>query len=51
MVYVKIVEKKTNTVVKKMGPMEIRKADSVASGVRINLNHKEYKVVVNSSPD
>ncbi len=42
MVYVEIVNIKTNEVVKSMGPMSKSKADKIEGGVMINMNHEEY---------
>ena len=42
--HVEIVRFDGNEVVKKMGPMPKRKADKVARGADINLNHKDYHV-------
>jgi hypothetical protein len=42
MLYVEIVNTKTDEVVKRMGPMSERKAEKVESGASINLNHEEY---------
>jgi len=40
--FVEIVNYETDEVVKRMGPMDERKADKVDSGANINLNHNEY---------
>jgi hypothetical protein len=40
--FVEIVERSTGAVVKRMGPMNERKADKVESGASINLNHDDY---------
>lgn len=42
MFYVEIVEKATNKVVERMGPMNERKAEKVEQGASINLNHQDY---------
>lgn len=42
MFFVEIVEKETNQVVKRMGPMNERKAEKVELGASINLNHQDY---------
>jgi hypothetical protein len=46
MVFVEIVEKKTEKVVKRMGPMSERQAAKVVAGASINLNHDEFLVRV-----
>ena len=40
--FVEIVRYETDEVVKRMGPMDERKADKVDSGANINLNHDGY---------
>lgn len=42
--YVEIVNRKTGEVVKSIGPMSGRTADSVFVGALINLNHDEYEL-------
>lgn len=42
MVFVEIVNQKTNEVVDRIGPMTERRADKVEDGVNINLNHADY---------
>jgi len=42
MFFVEIVLISTGEVVKRLGPVNERKADKVESGVKINLNHAEY---------
>lgn len=49
--YVEIVERDTEEVVKRMGPMGQRKADKVKGGAEINLNHAEFFVRVTGGPD
>ena len=44
--YVEIVEDATNKVVKRMGPHPLRKAEKIADGASINLNHELYSVRV-----
>lgn len=39
-----IIHQSDGKVVKKMGPMEESKANKVAAGAEINLNHDEYFV-------
>jgi hypothetical protein len=46
--YVEIVEKWDGLVIKRMGPMSPRKADSVRRGAEINLNHERYRVRIKS---
>jgi hypothetical protein len=43
---VRIVEKATGNVETEMGPMDPSKAEKVARGARINLNHEEFRVEV-----
>ena len=42
--YVEIVRDKGDKVMKRMGPMGERRADKVADGASINLNHEHYFV-------
>lgn len=42
--YVEIVDKMTNRVVKRMGPMSEQKANSVMAGASFNLNHDKYLI-------
>jgi hypothetical protein len=42
--YVEIVDKKTDRVIKRMGPMDERKAQRVQAGASINLNNDDYLV-------
>lgn len=44
MFYVEIVDRKTGVAIKRMGPMDARKADRVQDGASINLNHDDYFV-------
>lgn len=46
MVFVEISSKSTGEIVKRMGPFDERKADRVASGASINMNHEDYRVTV-----
>jgi len=43
-VRVEIVQRATGEIVKELGPMSPRKADSVERGIEINLNHEQYFV-------
>lgn len=43
---VHIIEDATGEVVQRMGPMDERRAEKVAAGASINLNHDEYSVEV-----
>ena len=40
--FVEIVKHETDEVVKRMGPMDERRADKIDSGANINLNHDDY---------
>lgn len=42
--YVEIVKDDTNEVVKSMGPMSEHRAEKVADGALINLDHEHYSV-------
>ncbi len=42
--HIRIIETKTNKVVKDMGPVSERKAKGIASGASINLNHDDYHI-------
>lgn len=46
MYYVKIIRKSDDEVVEKMGPMPEGRAERVARGASINLNHDEYHVAI-----
>lgn len=41
-VYVEIVRNKPREIVKRMGPMDERRAERVEAGASINLNHEEF---------
>lgn len=43
-VRVEVVKRATGEIVKQLGPMSPRKADSVERGLEINMNHDEYFV-------
>jgi hypothetical protein len=42
--FVEIVEIATEKVIKRMGPMDARKAQRVQAGADVNLNHEQYLV-------
>lgn len=49
--YVEIVKDDSKEVVKRMGPMNERKAEKVADGASINLNHDAYSIrIVDATP-
>lgn len=42
-VYVEVLERATGEIVERMGPMDEAKAERIERGVRINMNHADYK--------
>lgn len=44
--YVRIIDLETGAVEKEMGPMSERRAEKVADGVSINLDHDRFSVTV-----
>ena len=44
--YVQIIEDDSINIEKQMGPFSARRAEKVADGVSINLNHDRFSVVV-----
>ena len=48
--YVLVIEKSTGTEVKRMGPMDARKADRVESGLLRNLDHKNFRTEATLEP-
>ena len=49
--YVIIKEFNKEEEVKRMGPMDERKASKVEAGVSINLNHEHYYTVIEEASD
>ena len=43
-VRVEVIKRDNGEIVKELGPMSPRKADSVERGIEINLNHEQYFV-------
>lgn len=48
--YVLVIEKSTGAEVKRMGPMDARKADRVESGLLRNLDHKNFRTEATLEP-
>lgn len=42
--FVEIIEKGTERVERRLGPMDAKKSERVANGLRTNLNHDRYFV-------
>lgn len=44
MVFVEVLENATGKIVKRLGPMPVRKAERIESGMDANLDHENYHV-------